>query len=110
MPPAIVWSNVKHVTSDRQVRRYPLDVTGAIPGIEGRTNENAADGLLVVQVRRLRTIYREIPEPAAHAALIALRKSTAGRALVPAGRSVSRSGTRVHPAHRRANRIEKSPP
>ena len=33
-----------------------------VPSIEDATNENAADDILVVLVRRLRTISREIPE------------------------------------------------
>jgi hypothetical protein len=37
----------------------------------GRDNEDASDGILVVQVRRLRAISREIFRPAAGAALIA---------------------------------------
>src|ERR1700745_2646185 len=39
-------------------------------GIEDRTHDNAADGVLVVQVRRLRTIYRDISEFAAREALV----------------------------------------
>jgi hypothetical protein len=47
---------VKHVTFDRRIRRYRLDAAGTNPGIEDRTDENAADGILVAQVCRLRTI------------------------------------------------------
>jgi hypothetical protein len=38
--------------------------------IEDGTNENAADGILVVQVCRLRAVPREIPELAAREAPI----------------------------------------
>src|SRR6266478_3282895 len=52
---------------------HPPAVIGAIPqarpgatqGIEDGTNEDASDGILVVQIRRFRTIYREIPAAAA---------------------------------------------
>jgi hypothetical protein len=40
------------------------------PLIEDGTNENAANGILVVPLRRLRTIPRDVSEPAERAALI----------------------------------------
>jgi hypothetical protein len=39
----------------------PVGITSTI---EDDTDENAKDGILVVQVRRLRTISRKISEPA----------------------------------------------
>jgi hypothetical protein len=84
-PTAQEWcADVKHVTSDRRIRRYPLDAAGTIPGIEDPTDENAADGILVAQVRRLRTIYREVFRPAADATLI-----------TPGGESSRQSSHRV---------------
>jgi hypothetical protein len=43
---------------------------GVIPGIEDETNEHAANGVLVVQIRRLGTISGEIPEVARKAKLM----------------------------------------
>jgi hypothetical protein len=68
-PPVVVSPNVKHVTSGRRVRRYPWCRPGP-PSIEDGTNENAADGILVVQVCRLRAVLREISELAAREAPI----------------------------------------
>jgi hypothetical protein len=77
-------ADVKQVTFDRRIRRYRLDAAGTIPGIEDPTDENAADGILVAEVRRLRTIYREVSRPAADATLI-----------TPGGESSRQSSHRV---------------
>jgi hypothetical protein len=45
----------------------------ATRGIKDTANVDAADGILVVQIRRLGTISREIFQPAASAALITIR-------------------------------------
>jgi hypothetical protein len=47
------------------------DAVGPTSWREDGTNEDAADGILVVQIRHLRTISREISETAARQAFIA---------------------------------------
>src|SRR5450631_3831654 len=69
VPPAPAPANVNHVTSGFRLRRYPC---GSTRGIKDTTNVDAADGILVVQIRRLGTISREIFQPAACAALITI--------------------------------------
>src|SRR6187399_382962 len=44
---------------------------GNTPNIEDRADEDAADGILVAEVRGLGAISREVSEPAAHRALVA---------------------------------------
>jgi hypothetical protein len=61
---------VNHITSGFRLRRYPW--YGATRGIKDTANVDAADGILVVQIRRLGTISREIFQPAACAALITI--------------------------------------
>jgi hypothetical protein len=48
-----------------------ITLAGVTPTIEDGKNEDAADGLLVVQVRRLRAISGEIPEIAPREANLA---------------------------------------
>jgi hypothetical protein len=48
-----------------------MRLAGLTPTIEDGEHEDAADGLLVVQVRRLRTISAEIPQPVTRESLIA---------------------------------------
>jgi len=43
---------------------------GDTPNTEDRADENAADGILVAEVRGLGAISREVSEPAAHRALV----------------------------------------
>ena len=54
-------------------------------GIEDRTHDNAADGVLVVQVRRLRTIYRDISELAAREALVKILRWSFDRTIASCG-------------------------
>ena len=61
----------------------------AAPVSKDRTDENAADGLLVVQVRRLGTIFRKIPK----AASPLIRRRDDGRILAhPSARRSLTSG------------------
>src|SRR5229473_5879509 len=50
-----------------------IDDEGPRSGHKDTANVDAADGILVVQIRRLGTISREILQPAACAALITIR-------------------------------------
>jgi hypothetical protein len=90
-----------------------------LPGpllIKDGIDEDAADGILVVQVRRLGTVFRNVHEPAAQQALIAVgdentreaviarRSSIAGR--VPKLQSGIRSGGMIPKSgHRSSERI-----
>jgi hypothetical protein len=47
-------------------------MTRSGPLIEDGTNENAANGILVVPLRRLGTIHRDVSEPAEKPALTTL--------------------------------------
>ena len=53
---------MKHITRVCRLRRYPRPA--ARLSIEGETHESTADGLLVVQVCRLGTISRKVPQAA----------------------------------------------
>jgi hypothetical protein len=68
-PSAVISPNVKHVTSACRVRRYPM-ARRDHSRHRGWTDVNAAENILVVQVRGLGAISREISELAALQALV----------------------------------------
>jgi hypothetical protein len=71
---------VKQVTPGRPVRGYSW-IAGGHSSIEDGTDEDAADGILVVQIRRLRAIPGEVSERAAREAKLSGFVARPGKAV-----------------------------